>query len=310
MQPLFKGLSINIRGANNSPDEIRKLCPDLDFTPQKVQGAFISPLGTYYSTGRYRIMNPATYGLIDAGSEVSRDYKVHDVKEILGSLCEISSLAGLTLANAVVLRGGEHIILRAESSKTFAPVVGDTYGGSVLFKISNVPGIVSSCSAYVLRLVCTNGATAKEDLGSGVMKLHHRRNYDSEAREEVEKLSQSLEVALQSYEQKLQRLYQEECLTTGLYFAAVLETPLEECIETRVFKQLMECILLQPGYTETLSQNRYITYATLYNAVTYWVDHIRGRKPESALFSTIYGDGARLKRKALQLALEMIKENS
>lgn len=306
MQPLFKGLSINIRGANNNPDEIRNLCPDLDFTPLKVSSRF-GFLGNDYPTGRYRILNPQTLTLIDAGAEISKDYKVHDVKEILGSLCEISSLAGLTLANAVVLRGGEHIILRAESSKTFAPVVGDTYGGSVLFKISNVPGIVSSCSAYVLRLVCTNGATAREDLGSGLMKLHHRRNYDSAAREEVEKLSQSLEVALLSYEKKMEILYATatDYDKIGIYYRTLLGMPPDLTQTSRTLENLIEAEMNQPGGFNIVE-----SWAHSYNAVTYWVDHVRGRKPESALFSTIYGDGARLKRKALQLALEMIKENS
>lgn len=220
-------------------------------------------------------------------------------------MCEISSLAGLVLSNAVVLKGGEHSILRAESSKTFTPVVGDTYGGSVLFKISNVPGIVSSASAYVLRLVCTNGATAKEDLGSGVMKLHHRRNYDSEARIEVEKLSQSLEVALQSYEQRMEILYNNELGPHSVVYAHRL---LEVEEDNRSTQAIYETMVTQSGLVDTY-HNGVPSFATAYNAVTYWVDHVRGRKPESALFSTIYGDGARLKRKALQLALEMIKEN-
>jgi len=301
---VFKGLGKNVSEAKNDYAKILAEMPELDFQPYLGATGYLSPLHSQWTTdkGKFRIFNGNTGKPIDGGHMVTKNYKTHPIREVVQSLCEISDKSGLTLSDIAIIRGGEHILLRAESGKAFSPVVGDIYGGSVLFKISNVPGIVSSCSAYVLRLVCLNGATAKEDLGSGVMKLHHRRDYDSAAREEVEKLSQSLEVALKSYEEKMEILYNAQFdVGYSKYFSRLMELA-EDVVMPRSFDSWLECCETQPGGTSTFG-----TWAHLYNATTYWVDHVRGRKPESSLFSTIYGDGARLKRKALHLALEMIK---
>ena len=306
----FRGMSTDVSGAQNTPSEILKLYPELNFTPRVMKSAFkgeypddFGPF-TAEIPGEYRIVNGTTLGVIDGGHTVSKSYKPHPVREILESLCEVANGAQLLLNDAVVIRGGEHILLRATSQKGFEPVVGDIYGGSVLFKISNVPGIISSCSAFVLRLVCLNGATAREDLGGGIMKLHHRRNYDASAREEVEKLSSSLDLALRSYEEKMEILYSSKFdVGYSQYFSRLMELP-PATVMPRSFDNWLECCEAQPGGSSTFG-----TWAHLYNATTYWVDHVRGRKPESSLFSMIYGDGARLKRKALQLALEMAKGN-
>lgn len=300
----FRGLATDVSAAQNSPKEITKLCPALNFKPLIAQAGFVDPhSGAWNYSGKFNVVNDSNGKVIDGGYTVSPQYKAHPVGEILESLCEVANGAQLLLNDAVVIRGGEHILLRATSQKSFSPKVGDIYGGSVLFKISNVPGIISSCSAFVLRLVCLNGATAREDLGGGVMKLHHRRNYDASAREEVEKLSSSLDLALRSYEEKMEILYNTKAnaADVGFYFRRLLNmAPDEE--PTRVLGALVSASLDQPGI-----EGLFGTWALPYNAVTYWVDHVRGRKPESSLFSMIYGDGARLKRKALQLALEMAK---
>lgn len=195
---IFRGLGVDISRAENDLSEIIERCPELNFSPTKVKSAWIPNdsqtllihdelLCPVFDAGEYRVINPVSNVVIDGGHPVSAKYKPHDVKAILQSLCEISNLGDLTLSHAAVLRGGEHIILQATSKSSFSPVVGDIYGGNVLFKISNVPGITSSVSAYVLRLVCTNGATAKENVGDGILTLHHRREYDGAARESVEK---------------------------------------------------------------------------------------------------------------------------
>lgn len=312
---LFRGLGVDISRAENDPTQIIERCPELNFSPLKVKSAwveprldeFVEPPVRYMS--EYRIVNPSNEMVIDGGHPVSAKYKPHDVKAILQSLCEIANLGDLTLSHAAVLRGGEHIVLQASSKQSFSPVVGDVYGGNVLFKISNVPGITSSVSAYVLRLICTNGATARENVGDGILTLHHRREYDGAARESVEKMTLALEASLGVYKGKMDMLYctpatQEE---TKRYLRRILELGEDE--ETRTLVDLGVAMLGQPGLDLTMPEDGVnMTFATLYNGVTYWVDHVRGRKPETALFSSIYGEGERLKRRALKVALEMIVE--
>lgn len=304
---LFRGAAKDIKAAQNDPQEIIRLVPGLNFKPLTVDSGYWDGM-MWRSDGHRRIINDTTYEAIDGGNTVSRHYRPHDVKAILQSLCEISKMAGMVLSEAVVLGGGEHIILRAESEFSFAPALGDVHTGSVLFKISNVPGVVSKCSAFVLRLVCLNGATARENLGD-ILSLHHRRDYDSAARETVEKMTTSLNTSLVAHEGRLQKLYKPSRIYSDIpgYFREVLDIP-KDSEETRTVQTLQELVWTQPGASETFYGGELPTLASLYNAVTYWVDHKRGRKPEAALYSSIYGDGARLKLKALHKALEIIGE--
>jgi len=297
----FRGLSVDITEANNHPADIIRLVPGLNFAPIKCTSGFVwEEKGFMPAHKKYRVVNSTTGKAIDAGKEVSSHYKTHNIREILESLCEISTRAGLVLSNAAMFNGGEHIVLRAKSTKQFEPVVGDVYGGNVLFRISNVPGITSNCSAFVLRLVCLNGATAKENIGADVMRLHHRQNYDENSRIAVERLAQGLENALKSFEERMEILYQTriEQGEATKFFLKLLDLT-ENSEPSRVFNSLVETYENQPGQESTQG-----TWAHPYNAVTRWVDHERGRKPGSALFSALYGEGARLKNKALSLALD------
>jgi hypothetical protein len=67
---------------------------------------------------------------------------------------------------------------------------------------------------------------------------------------------------------------------------------------TRPAERVMELISTQPG-AEMFPGSAWQAY----NAVTYYVDHERGRTRDSALNSAWFGEGAQLKQSALDLAL-------
>lgn len=122
-------------------------------------------------------------------------------------------------------------------------------------------------------------------------------------------MTMALEASLAAYKGKMDMLYCTPANYTEIpsYVRRVLDLAEDE--ETRTYEALLDAIGRQPGVTltNTFDTDEH-TFATLYNGVTYWVDHVRGRKPETALFSSIYGEGERLKRRALKVALEMISE--
>jgi len=305
---IFRGLGVDVREGNNDPSKIIELHKGLDFTPRKVPSFYATSEGDHIYTGEHRIINDKTGKVIDGGYPVSTKYKPHDVKAILQSLCEVADMAEMIISNIAVLRWGAHILVKAESKETFAPVLGDIYGGNLLFKISNVPGITTACSAYVLRLICLNGATAREGVGDGILTLTHLHEYNAVSREKVERMMGALSSSLTSYKGRMEMLYSTpvEHDEAQVFKRRVLEIGEEE--ESRTLTSLGEAMVNQPGLALTMPTKGDVTFATLYNGVTYWVDHVRGRKPETALFSSIYGEGERLKRRALKVALEMIVE--
>jgi hypothetical protein len=68
---------------------------------------------------------------------------------------------------------------------------------------------------------------------------------------------------------------------------------------SRPAEKVIELVSAQPG--ADLAPN---TGWNAVNAVTYYVDHVRGRGEASGVESSLFGDGAQLKTSALDLALK------
>lgn len=67
----------------------------------------------------------------------------------------------------------------------------------------------------------------------------------------------------------------------------------------RTAGEVMRVLQTQPG-----SSTAHGTLWNAYNAVTYHVDHVRGRNADTAVESALFGEGDRLKNSALELAMD------
>lgn len=67
----------------------------------------------------------------------------------------------------------------------------------------------------------------------------------------------------------------------------------------RTASEVLRVLNTQPG-----SDTARGTLWNAYNAVTYHVDHVRGRQADTAVESSLFGEGDRLKNSALELAME------
>jgi len=70
----------------------------------------------------------------------------------------------------------------------------------------------------------------------------------------------------------------------------------------RLGKQILEAIIASPGSEMPASKG---TLLGALNGVTYFVDHKRGRSEDSRGFQAAFGEGERLKTRALEIAMEM-----
>jgi hypothetical protein len=52
------------------------------------------------------------------------------------------------------------------------------------------------------------------------------------------------------------------------------------------------------------------SYWQAYNAITYWLDHERGRNDENRLNASWFGDGQQIRDRALKLALPQVAEET
>jgi hypothetical protein len=80
--------------------------------------------------------------------------------------------------------------------------------------------------------------------------------------------------------------------------------PLDPENFTRTIKTLLDAVDEAPGSQLKTAQG---TLWGAYNAVTYVADHILGRSDDSRVVSAWFGEGGNMKRRALDLALDIAK---
>lgn len=224
--------------------------------------------------------------------------------------------------------------------------VGDIVGANVVFDISYTPGIASRCRPQALRLVCTNGMTAGADITADRLYLTHRKKYTHEERanirgqfeaiaQKVGKLVENISIlnnfnstpALNAaytlnviqptlLDQVIQETMDRGYITTTTHkwgFLELLresEPVIEMMLQNKVreegsrqVKSLLDEIIMQQEGAE-FSEG---TLAHPFNALTYQIDHVRGRGPDAAVQYALFGEGSKIKTEALEIGLEYVR---
>lgn len=204
------------------------------------------------------------------------------------------------------------------------------------------PGMATSFSLWAERLICLNGAKISEDIG--YLRVVHSTRLTPAHIARLRTSLEAARMRFETYEQKARRLlgtsmtreettaYVVELLQPQLLREAVekavvvvpdavRQQPVENDRDagkrilellmsrdsrlldpdqfSRPVKHVLEAIEDQPGAAMAPE-----TAWNAYNGVTYYVDHVAGRRVDSAVESSLYGNGALLKSQALDLAVE------
>lgn len=221
--------------------------------------------------------------------------------------------------------------------------VGDNVGLNFRLTGGHRPGTPSTIEGDALRLTCLNGMTMMRALGR--LRWDHRQKLTDQILDEIRGyvdtcIAQFTKLAKQAQAMAKKKITD---LEAKAFFAALVQPSLlnaavngqkisqdelhqvagksildrltasnQDVFETvliesepkdkpgRKLNQLMEVLDSQPG--ANLAKG---TVWNAYNAVTYLVDHVTGRSLESGVESAIYGEGARLKASALDMAVAM-----
>lgn len=200
----------------------------------------------------------------------------------------------------------------------------------------HTPGSAFRMRAYAERVACLNGATLVSD--EIVFSMSHRTHFGHDHAATIQRLVAESTKHFKGYAAKASQLAQtpaprklqiaylaelvqpelikaaaERLMLPGRFATATVETigkfVIDELItrETRLFdpkdfgrttNRLIETLDTQEG--GDLSQG---TMWHAYNAVTNYVDHHQGRQPDSGLRSALFGEGDKLKTRALALAV-------
>jgi len=273
---------------------------------------------------------------------VSASFKVHQNREIVGGLASIAKASGVKLDAGGSLDGGAKIFLTGSVDKQFdasgEKKLGDIVQLRYIVSGGHKPGTPTTIKAEGQRLVCFNGATV--GAGAFAVRFTHQSKLQAADLRKLQNFVEATTEGFTQYEAKavklmgttisrevneafvlellhdnlLENIVNEATHRNGMtgkdILAAIIDRAENNLLRpmqlaansgqsTRTAQQVLHVMNSQPGADMARG-----TMWNAYNAVTYHVDHVRGATASTAVDSAIFGEGDRLKRSALDLAVE------
>lgn len=263
----------------------------------------------YFANGRHLIDNDH-FVLIRQDnynplSIVGGQYKPIQNAEIFEFFREFCIAGEMTLETAGVLDEGRRVWALAQLRDGFTLANDDRVTGHLLFSNSHA-GDALHIKFTPVRVVCAN--TLALALGSGGgYRLNHRTRFVPDIAKSALGLSTD---AMKKFKEQAEFLTRRPIQTDGWNKFLDALFPIREVEENGSKKTIIPyarervnaAFSQAPGSSKSFG-----TWWTAFNAVTYDVDH-RDRKDKGKQLESIwFGDGARIKQKALEVALEMAK---
>ena len=239
-------------------------------------------------------------------SVVSNRYQVVQPREILEFYRDLTEISGFELETAGVLKFGRKIWALAKTGQSVAIKGNDTINGYLLLATACDGTLATTAQFTSIRVVCNNTLAVALANGTGAVKVPHSTSFDPQA------VKKQLGISVSSWDAFM---YQMKTLSESKvksheamnYFLRVFTDPATTATglsNERAMKKVQELYEGQ-GKGAELASSRATAFGLL-NAVTEYVDHERrARSTDHRLESAWFGQGATLKRKALEQAVLM-----
>ena len=242
-------------------------------------------------------------------SVVSGRYQVVQPKEVLEFYRDLSEVSGFELETAGVLKEGKKFWALARTGKSAALKGKDVVNGYILLATSCDGTLATTATPTTIRVVCNNTLTIALNGASSAIKVPHSTNFDAQV------VKQQLGIAVSQWDSFMYRMKtlaerKVKSHESMNYFlkvlcnADVIVDPALGLMNERALKKVQALYDGQGHGSELDSANG--TAWGLLNAVTEFVDHEkRARSQEYRLDSAWFGQGATLKQRALDYALQL-----
>lgn len=246
---------------------------------------------------------------------VGKDYRVLQNHEAFSFFDPFLQDGACTLESAGSLKGGRRVWVLAKIKDLAADVqVNDAVRAFFLLSFAHDGSAAVGVRFTPVRVVCWNTLSAAEADDTRAIRLRHTKGLHGA----LKAVQASINVARRSFSLSIEayrRLasFGVNAATLKLYFKSVLKSPVDQLIEEaercstvepekepRALPVLEEIFETAPGQ-QLAGKNLWGAY----NAVTFWVDHIRGRTPESRFEGGHFGAGRELRTRALAVAQSM-----
>jgi phage/plasmid-like protein (TIGR03299 family) len=245
-------------------------------------------------------------------SVVSNRYQVVQPKEILEFYRDLTEISGFELETAGVLKAGRKLWALARTGKEASLKGNDVVKGYVLLATSCDGTLATTATPTTIRVVCNNTLTMAINGAVNAVKVPHSTVFDAQA------VKRQLGIAVthwDSFMYRMKTLSERKVKTHEAmnYFLKVLcqadetvDPAMQRLMNERALKRVQAIFDGSAGKGAELASSRGTAWGLL-NAVTQYVDHDRrARTQDSRMDSAWFGQGAALKQRALDQALQLV----
>ena len=245
----------------------------------------------------------------EALSVVSQRYQVVQPQEVLEFYRDLTEVSGYELETAGVLKGGKKFWALARTGQATVLKGNDQVNGYLLLATSCDGSLATTATPTTIRVVCNNTLAIAVNGASQAIKVPHSTRFDAQA------VKQQLGIAVSQWDGFMYRMRMlaerkvksHEAMN---YFLRVLCDVQPGSIDSaglaneRALKRV-QALYEGQGRGAALEAAKNTAWGLL-NAVTDYVDHERrARSAEYRIDSAWFGQGAALKQRALDAALQL-----
>lgn len=242
-------------------------------------------------------------------SVVSGRYQVVQPREVLEFYRDLTEVSGYELETAGVLKAGKKFWALARTGKEAVLKGNDVVKGYLLLATSCDGSLATTATPTTIRVVCNNTLSIALKGMTGAIKVPHSTSFDAQA------VKKQLGVAVSQWDSFMYRMKtlserkvkSHEAMNYFLRVLCQTDGPAElapNLVNERALKKV-QAMFDGQGRGAELAAAKGTAWGLL-SAVTEFVDHERrARSQEYRLDSAWFGNGAALKQRALEQAIQM-----
>jgi phage/plasmid-like protein (TIGR03299 family) len=243
-------------------------------------------------------------------SVVSHRYQVVQPREVLEFYRDLTEFSGYKLETAGVLKGGRKFWALARTGQTMALRGNDQVNGYQLLATSCDGTLATTATPTTVRVVCNNTLSISLNGATQAIKVPHSTRFNPQS------VKKQLGIAVSQWDEfmyRMRALAERKVQTKealGFFMDVLCDTgahdPIPNVLPNKRAMEKVQNLYEGKGRGADLESARGTAWGLL-NAVTEYVDHERrARSSEYRMDSAWFGQGAVIKQKALNAALQLV----
>ena len=277
-------------------------------SPVRFMADAVGHLGTIHSFPEQKVLYRSDSK--EALSVVSQRYQVVQPREVLEFYRDLTECSGYELETAGVLKGGRKLWALARTGHSTAIKGNDVVNGYLLLATSCDGTLATTATPITIRVVCNNTLTISLSGATRAIKVPHSTRFDSQA------VKKQLGIAVSQWDEFMYRMRaladrKVQWTEAMSFFMEVLcdtsaHDPIPNVLPNKRAMEKVQSLFEGKGRGSEIESARGTAWGLL-NAETEYVDHERrARSSEYRMDSAWFGQGAVIKQKALDAALQLV----